>query len=231
MKDKTPQNQSTFESLHFNSKDGLAITADYYPVSDPKGFILLCHRSHCNRGEYRETAPQLNALEFSCLAIDQRSGMKVFSVTNETAARAMLKGLPTGYLDSRQDIEAGVDYAYELNDSRPIILLGSSYSASLALLIAAQTDKVKAVIAFSPGEYLKGVHVAEEIQSLAKPIFATAAKKEMDDVNNLLRTVDPQYVTVYNPEVDGFHGSKTLWRSVKGHETYWQALRQFLMRV
>jgi alpha-beta hydrolase superfamily lysophospholipase len=231
VKDKTHQEQSTFETLRFNSKDGLPITADYYAASRPRGFILLCHRSHCNRGEYRETAPQLTPLGFSCLAIDQRSGMKVFGVTNETSAIAKQKGLPTGYLDARQDIDAAVDYAYEINDSHPIILFGSSYSASLALLIAAENNKVKAVIAFSPGEHLKNVRVAEEIHLLAKPIFATAAKKEIEDVNTILRAVDPNYVTVFNPPVDGFHGSKALWGSVEGHDLYWQALRQFLTHV
>jgi alpha-beta hydrolase superfamily lysophospholipase len=143
---------STYETHHFDSRDGLSITADYYPVNQPKGFILLCHRSHCNRGEYRETAPQLNALGFSCLAIDQRSGMKVFGVTNETSLRAKQKGLPTGYLDARQDIEAAIDYACSLNNAQPIILFGSSYSAALALLIATQSSKVKAVVTFSAGE-------------------------------------------------------------------------------
>ena len=64
--------QNNFETLQFKSKDGLRITADYYSVDHPKGLILLCHRSHCNRGEYRETAPKLNKSGFSCLAVDQQ---------------------------------------------------------------------------------------------------------------------------------------------------------------
>ena len=119
------------EKLNFKSKDGLLITADYYPVENAKGMNLLCHRSHCNRAEYRETAPKFNKLGYACLAIDQRSGMKVFGASNETKDRAKAQKLPTGYLDARPDVEAGIDYAFKLNNNRPIILLGSSYTCLL----------------------------------------------------------------------------------------------------
>jgi alpha-beta hydrolase superfamily lysophospholipase len=219
---------STFETVHFESKDGLLITGDLYATKKPKGFILLCHRSHCNRGEYRETAPKLNRLGFSCLAIDQRSGMRVFGVVNETSALAKQKGLPTGFLDAQQDIEAAVDYAYKLNKNQPIILLGSSYSASLALWIATENQKVAAIVTFSPGEYLKGVTVAEEIKTLNKPIFATGSSKEIDDVAKTIRLIPQPYLSFFKPKVEGFHGSKTLWESVHGYETFWGALEQFL---
>lgn len=67
-----------YQTKTFKSKDGLLITADLYKVKDAKGLMLLCHRSHCNRAEYRETAPFFNELGYSCLAIDQRSGMNIF---------------------------------------------------------------------------------------------------------------------------------------------------------
>jgi len=228
---KKELHQTNFETLQFKSKDGLLITADYYSVEQPKNLIVLCHRSNCNRGEYRETAPKLNKLGFSCLAIDQRSGMKAFGVINETSALAKQNGLPTGYLDAKQDIESAVNYAYELNSNKPIIILGSSYSASLALLISTETDKIKAVIAFSPGEYLKGVTLAEEIKSLTKPIFATGARKEIDEVSKVLRFVNSKNMTLFKPKVDGFHGSKTLWESVNGHEFFWESLQQFLSKT
>ena len=217
--------------IYFNSKDELKITADLYEVSKPKGFILLCHRSHCNRAEYRETAPKINKFGYSCLAIDQRSGMKVFGEINETKIRAKGKGLPTGYLDVKPDIEAAIDHSYKLNDQKPIILFGSSYSASLALLVSQETPKVKVTVAFSPGEYLKGINLSEQIKSIDKPIFVTSSKKEIEQVSEVVKFVSKKWVTQFKPQVAGFHGSKTLWESVKGHETYWKALRQFLNKV
>ena len=207
------------------------MTADLYEVDKPKGFILLCHRSHCNRAEYRETAPQLNELGYLCLAIDQRSGMKVFGETNETKDRAKSKGLATGYLDAKQDIEAAIDYAYELNDKNKIILLGSSYSASVALLVSTQTDKIKATIAYSPGEYLKGINLANEIKRIDKPTYVTSPKTEIKQVTDITKNLSPKLLTHFIPAVDGFHGSKTLWKEVDGHETYWKSLENFLKKL
>ncbi len=219
------------EKVNFKSTDGLLITADYYKVENHKGFMVLCHRSHCNRAEYRETAPKFNQLGYSCLAIDQRSGMKVFGETNETKNRAKEQGLATGYLDAKPDIESAVEYAYELNDKKPIILLGSSYSAALALLISVNSDKVKSIIAFSPDEHLKKVNLAEQIKDLNVPVFATSAKKEIEQVSQVLRFVDKKYITHFKPKVEGFHGSKTIWETVKGYETYWKALEKFLIKT
>jgi len=216
------------KKINFKSKDGLLITADYYKVENHKGFIVLCHRSHSNRAEYRETAPKFNKLGYSCLAIDQRSGMKVFGEVNETKNRAKEKGLATGYLDVKPDIESAIEYAYKLNENNPIILLGSSYSASLALLVSTQTDKIKATIVFSPGEYLKGINLAEQIKSITIPIFATSAKKEIDQLSELLKFIDKKYITHFKPKVEGFHGSKTLWEVVNGYETFWKSLEEFL---
>lgn len=220
-----------YKSVYFKSKDGLQITADFYEVNKSIGFILLCHRSHCNRAEYRETAPKLNDLGFSCLAIDQRSGMKVFDEENETKNRAKEKGLSTGYLDAKPDIEAAIDYAYELHKKKPIIILGSSYSASLALLISTQISTIKATIAFSPGEFLKGINLADKIKSICIPTFVTSPKKEIKQVQKLVAKVNKKCIIQFKPQVEGFHGSKTLWESVAGYETYWKALEQFLKKI
>lgn len=216
------------KTIRFKSKDGLPITADLYKVDKSKGFILLCHRSHFNRGEYKETALKLNALGFSCMAIDQRSGMNVLGVKNETSTLAKQKGLPTGYLDARQDIEAAIAYLYTLNLKKPIILVGSSYSASLALLVACNNDNVKAVAAFSPSEYLKGVNLAESIRPLAKPLFITSAKKEVKEASHVVRFVHSKYVTQFKPNIDGAHGSRVLWEATTGNESYWRSFRRFL---
>ena len=222
--------ENDYKAIQFKSLDGLSITADLYLASKAKAFILLCHRSHCNRGEFRQTARTLSNHGFSCLAIDQRSGMTVFGVVNETSALAKKKAVPTGYLDAKPDIEAAVDHAYEMNDKRPIVILGSSYSASLALLISAHSDRVKAVLAFSPIECLKGIIVAQQIASLNKPTFVTSAKSEIEATTNIIRFVKGKYVTQFKPDVDGFHGSKTLWESVPGFETYWSALLKILAK-
>lgn len=216
------------KKVEFQSKDSLLITADYYEVTGHKGMILLCHRSHCNRAEYRETAPKFNALGYSCLAVDQRSGMNVFGETNETKTRAKEQKLPTGYLEAQPDIEAGIAYAHKLNNNKPIILLGSSYSAALSLLIAKDSQKLKSLILFSPGEHLKGMNLAKEIAQIKLPIFATSAKKEIIETEDVLRFIDDKWITQFKPTEAGFHGSKILWHSVKGFEKLWEELETFI---
>lgn len=216
------------KKIEFKSNDGLLISADLYEVKGHKGLIVLCHRSHCNRAEYRETAPKFNKLGYSCLALDQRSGMKIFGESNETKNRAKEQKLPTGYLDARPDIEAGIEYAYKLNGNKPIILLGSSYSASLSMLIAQESEKVKAVIVFSLGEHLKGLELSKKIAAISIPIYATSARKEIKEVEDVLQFVDKKYVNQFKPKGEGFHGSKILWESVKGFETHWVELKKFL---
>lgn len=217
-----------FRTVEFKSKDGLLITADLYAVKKPKGLVVLCHRSHFNRGEYRESAPRIAALGFTCLAIDQRSGMNVLGIRNETSSRAKDKGLPTGYLDARPDIEAAVDYLYR-KGRRPIILIGSSYSAALALLIANDNPKVKAVAVFSPGEYLKGLPVAESLKGWTKPVYITSAMKELTETIRLMRFVHAKHKTWFKPKVAGAHGARALWEATEGHQAYWTSLTNFLL--
>jgi len=115
--------------------------------------------------------------------------MKVFGETNETKDRAKAKGLPTGYLDAKPDIEAAIDYAFELYNKKQIILLGSSYSASLALLISTLTDKIKATIAYSPGEYLKGVNLSNALKATNKRTYVTSPRNEIEQVTKVMKNV------------------------------------------
>ena len=218
------------ETVTFPSKDGLTITADLYKIEHDKGFIVLCHQAGYSRGAYLETAKKLNELGFSCMAIDQRSGSSANNITNETAKLAKQKGLPTDYLDAQQDIEAAIDYAYGLNNNQSIFLVGSSYSASLVLLIATNNDKVKAVASFSPGEYLKGVNLAKSIAAISIPVFVTSTKSEIGQTVGVIKNINPDSVTHFKPSVAGIHGSRALWASTDGNETYWNAFTDFLNR-
>ena len=63
------------KTIEFPSMDNLQITADVYLTENKDApFILLFHQAGWSRGAYREIGPQLNALGFNCMSIDQRSG-------------------------------------------------------------------------------------------------------------------------------------------------------------
>ena len=228
---KKIKDSSIVSKITFPSRDGLPITADIYKVNNNPITILLCHQAGYSRGEYKDTALILNKLGYSVMAIDQRSGNAANNVVNETAQAAKAKGLPTTYLDARQDIEAAIDYIYSMNSNKPIILVGSSYSASLALLIGESNTKIKAVAAFSPGEYFKGINISETIKPYSKPIFVTASYKETPKLITLVSLVNPKFVKHYKPKEKGIHGSRALWSTTEGVTGYWDAFKAFLKDI
>ena len=222
------EEKEPFKKIEFPSKDGLTITGDYYEVAESqKPPILLCHQAGFSRGEYREIAPKLNAMGFTCLAIDQRSGSAVNKVKNETSARAGEKGLERSYLYAEQDIRAAIDYLAE-KSSAPVIIWGSSYSASLVLKIGKDEAKAGYIISFSPGEYFRGMSLAETISGLDKPVFVTSSRKESKGVTTLVKGVNQKKLTQYIPESSGVHGSRALWESRPDEEGYWKAVTAFL---
>ncbi len=222
---------SAQEKTEFTSLDRLLITADLYEVENPKLTILLCHQAGYSRGEYIKTALQLNTLGYSCMAIDQRSGKGVNDIVNQTNARAKEKGLDTRYLDAHQDIESAIDYLYVRNENQPIVIVGSSYSATLVLLEGKENEKVKSVAAFSPGEYFDMINVNGTITGYKKPVYVTASNSETPNLTELVNGISSEYLTHYRPSEKGIHGSRALWKTTDGADGYWISFKEFLKAI
>ena len=217
--------------INFHSTDGLNVTADWYPVSSELPVILLCHQNGYSRGEFTEIAARLNQFGFNCLAIDLRVGGEINGVKNETADEATSKKIEPVLADAERDMVAAVDYL-NLRYKSPLIILGSSYSASLALKIAAQNEKVAAVAVFSPGEYFEPAnYISSQISTLSKPVFATSSREESDIVTDLLKDVNSRIKVQYIPSTKGDHGAKVLWTKSAFNQEYWIALMSFLDRM
>lgn len=218
-------------TMEFPSKDGLLMTADWYPVSSDSEIVLLCHQNRFSRGEYAETARRLNKLGYNCMAIDQRVGIEVNGTRNETAFRAKENKMDPKLHEAEQDILAAIDFLNEKYKKR-IILLGSSYSASLALKIAAENNKVSSVIVFSPGEYFDDISfLRSHITTLMKPLLITSSRSEADRVTDLLKDVNSRIKVQFIPSFEGEHGSKALWSSSPGNQDYWAVLISFLNKL
>ncbi len=219
------------KTISFPAKDGVTVTADLYETNKDFPFIVLCHQAGYSRGEYIETVKKFASLGYNCLAVDARSGNEVNGVINQTALSARANKKPSGFLDAEQDIIAAIDVAYKAGNKR-IILSGSSYSASLALKIAAVNDKVSAVMAFSPGEYFgDDLNLKETIKNLKKPVFVTSAKNEVADVTVLIQNLPAATTQQFIPAGKGAHGSKVLWDKNADTKEYWTAVTAFLYTV
>ena len=219
------------EKVTFNAPDGLQITADLYESNKEKPYILLFHQAGYSRGEYRQIAEKIIKYGYNCLAVDLRSGGEVNYIQNHTALLAIQQGYPSDYLSSQQDIIASINWVKERN-TEPVILFGSSFSASLCLLIAKDNPDVKAVIAFSPGEFFEpGLVIQTELSNLNKPVFAASSKRENYYVDKVLKAVSSENKTIFAPAKGGEHGSKSLWKSNPNNQEYWLALTMFFSKI
>ena len=230
--DKTPvtatETDSAFTStIEISSLDSLQITADHYHVGKDKPVIVLCHQAGWSRGEYSEIAVTLNSLGFNCLAIDQRSGGSINGVTNLTNGRATAAGKPTGFNDAKQDITAAISWAKNYYN-QDVILWGSSYSASLSLVISNENVDVEKVIVFSPGEFLQGVNVEAAVTGLNKPAFLSSSKSEAPGVTDFYTVISSTNKVQFIPTGNGRHGSSALWSSEADNAEYWVAVKAFL---
>ena len=216
-------------TLTFSSSDSLMLTADYYPNEESKGIVILLHQAKFSRGEYNQIAKVLVDSGFACFALDLRSGGAVNGVVNESAALASKMGKPTGAMDALQDIRSAISFIAK-NSTKEIYLWGSSYSASLALMEATTNNKVKKVVAFSPGEYLLDQNtVKSAVSELVKPAFITAANAEFDVLVKPIAGVIPSKdLVIYKPSGLSDHGSKTLWLNGPQTEATYRQVVAFL---
>lgn len=209
--------------------DGLEISGRLYVASVEAPMILLCHQARYNKDEYKDIAPKLVALGYTCLAIDQRSGSDECGGMNETNKRAKSKGLSTDFIDAEQDIVAAIEHMAQHHE-KPVIIWGSSYSSSLVLKLANQREDVSAVISFSPGEYFgNDINLTESVNGLDKPAFVTSSKAEANEaLSRILAGINQESLTQFIPQSEGIHGSKALWPTDPNREEYWAAITAFL---
>ena len=218
------------EPVKLTAKDGVKIAGVYTRATNPKALILLFHQAGSGKDEYALIAPRLADAGYSSLRIDQRAGGELFGV-NETV-KAL--GKSDDYLAARPDLEAAFDWAKA--QKLPIILWGSSYSASLVFVLAAEHPEVKAVLAFSPGEYFDDkTMIAKAGAGVKAPVFVTSAQdgKEIDAARDILKAVPVAGKEQFVPKTGGVHGSSTLLREKNpdGAEDAWKAVMAFLAGV
>ena len=172
-----------------------------------RGTAVLFHMAGSNRGEYGPITPQLAAIGFDCIAIDQRSGGRLFGQSNETVAA---RGGSTGFGEALADLEGAL--AFARREPGPVVVFGSSYSAALVFILAARRPMdVSALLAFSPGEFIAGQSVRGAAAKVACPAYVSSASDqgEIEAARALLGAV-PGKITRQGMPRHGVHGAATL---------------------
>jgi dienelactone hydrolase len=220
------------EVLTLTTTDKVKIYADYYGDADKaKPIVLLFHQASSNAGEYATIAPRLNALGFTALALDQRSGGPGWGRDNRTVKA--FRG-NAGFEQALPDLEAALDWAKADGRSK-VIVWGSSYSASLVFLLAAKHPEIAGVLAFSPGEYFRGRNaVRNAAAKVSAPIFVSSAS-DAGEIAEAKAIIDaaPARVKVQHRPKTGTHGSSSLRvdSNPYGASENWQAVEEFLGRL
>ena len=214
--------------VSFSSEDGLLITADNYFSKRDNPYIILLHTEGSSRGEYDSIASRFLKMNYNCLSVDLRSGYRYDFTINETAMRAKEKGMNTALFESINDIKASIGYLKEIS-GEPVILMGSSYSATLALLIGKDNPDVKAVIAFSPGEFfLPEITLTNVLDGYYKPVFAGFSAAEYSFFTGTPELTDNENITLFKPSHGpGKRTVEALLDASENSVEYWFALLVF----
>lgn len=145
-------NEIKSKQINYQSKDGITIYADFYqqPNTINADTIILFHQARGSaRGEYSPIIPKLTANGFNVLAVDLRSGGDKFKASNRTVDSSTKKDY--SYCQAYPDLVASLAYIKDSENSGPIYVWGSSYSAALVIKLAAEyPEDVSAFLAFSP---------------------------------------------------------------------------------
>jgi pimeloyl-ACP methyl ester carboxylesterase len=204
------------EVVYFYSSDSTKIRGELYLRDYSLPFMILCHGESGDRSEFSDIAPRLLNLNYNCLAVDLgNSGSHNLSVAN-----------------ARASLQTAITYVRRFN-SMPVILFGTSWSASLCLLEASANPTVKAIVAFSPGEYFQpGIRMSEVVEKISQPVFIGGTRTEFGYLQKMVEKHSAVELTLFQPEKgNGIRGVTALCGKDITRDEYWFALMMFFKKL
>ena len=233
------QSRQVPAEIRYPANDSVAVIADVHRGSSGDGgpTILLFHQGGGSaRGEYRSIAPRLVDSGYNVIAADIRGGGDKFGLPNRLGPAA-----PTfHYCEALAEVEATVNLARAQGLVGPLVLWGSSYTATLALQVAARRSAhVRAVLAFSPalGEPMQGCEPEPYVGWLARagvPTLVIRPRREIEDRGRAesLEAMRRDGAEVFVADVAA-HGSSILdaERTGSSTEPQWRAISDFIRRA
>jgi dienelactone hydrolase len=207
----TPAVQVTSEIM-LKTAQGKNVAATYKMASNARALILLFHQAGSDRREYDGIAPRLLQAGYSVLIVDQGGD-----------------GLLDKMISGKPDMQAALDWAQ--TENLPVIIWGSSYSASLTYVLAAeQPSKIKAAMVFSGGDYLGCNVVLPAASRVNIPLFATSSVGETAEMKAIFDLVPSANKQFFAPPPGAVHGSGTLTQTTNNAsaEATWVAVLAFI---
>jgi len=218
------------EAVWLTTADGVQVRGDLYSL-DGGGkktapVVLLFHQAGASRHEYSDIAPRLNDLGFHALALDQRSGGPRWG-ENATVEKL---GESADYLPALADLEAAWKWVAGAGYSGKTLVWGSSYSAALVFLLAAEHPQIDGVLSFSPGEYLgsRTDEVRKAARKVEQPVLVLTPEDERDRAKTVFDVIPGDAKRFVIPD-NAVHGSSMLVPGRNaGAEAIWPEVVAFL---
>lgn len=147
-----PQDDTTPKTVSIESAGGVRIAGTMYPAANQSSpAVLMLHQWMSDRHSYDDLAKRMQAKGFAVLTIDGRGfGESTKAADGSTITANKSDEMVAGM---KADVNAAFEFLSKQANVSPtrIGIVGASYGSSLALICAADNEKVKAVALLSPG--------------------------------------------------------------------------------
>ena len=231
------KSETSLQEVSFYTSDSIQIIGDLYELDKTATTLLLFHQGGSNaRAEYGPIIPRLIENGFNILAIDQRMGGQTYGNYNRTIAQIRDHSFanPYSYCDAYNNLEAALNYILESKFTGKKVIWGSSYSAALAIQLAANHPKdISGVLAFSPasGRSMTDCQPNIYFDKLTPPLLLLRPSSELQNENAKAQfelAVQHGHQTYLAEQ--GVHGSSMLVEERVGNnvEKNWSAVSRFL---
>jgi len=134
----------------------------------------------------------------------------------------LAEGTPAAFCDAAADLAAALDWALSEGGAERVLVVGSSYSAALAVRLEAdRPEAVTGVVAFSPasGGPMAACRARDRIDAVRTPVLVLRPGSEME---RALVQEQRDVLTAAGAEVrvvaDGVHGASMLVDERTGHD-------------
>lgn len=183
--DKLMHPMPAVEKINLTASDSVKISADFYNIPEPNGWLLLIHMMPATKESWDGFAKSMQELGYASLAIDLRGHGE-----SEDGPDGYQKFGDAEHRSSIQDLEAG----WEFLKSKGAIpeksaVIGASIGANLGLQFLTMHSEITGGVLLSPGNY-KGMNSAQLVKKLSenqKIIFVASKLDERSAGNNAVQ--------------------------------------------
>lgn len=183
-----PPGDTTPKTVSIDSEGGVKIAGTMYPAANSSSpAVLMLHQWMSDRHSYDDLAKRMQAKGFAVLTIDGRGfGESTKAADGSAIAPSRSNEAVTAM---KADVNAAFEFLSKQDNVSPtrIGIVGASYGSSLALISAADNEKVKAVALLSPGvNYFGNMPVEPAIRKYGnRSLLLVAAEDDKQSANSV----------------------------------------------